>query len=184
MNTTKTHPSRLFALALATLGFTAAAAGCTVSVEAEIPEVTVTQRDLMFQGVPDLGIGDVSMEKSFSQDHSKIDLPDGLDSKVKTLAVTLRGTRGVSDMSFLKLLRVTMSTANITEPIELGTYEAVPGAPASNEIHLTSINPIDVFEAWNTDSATFTLQLAGSLPKTNWTADVIVRFSARAKYEY
>jgi hypothetical protein len=184
MKTTKTHRSRFFALTFAAVGFTTAGAGCALSVEAEIPEVTVTQRGLTFKGVPDFGIGDVSMEKSFSQDHSKIELPDGLDSEVKTLAVTLRATSGVSDMSFLKLLRVTMSSANIAEPVELGSYEAVPGAAATNEINLTSLNPIDIFDAWNTDSATFTLQLAGSLPTTDWTADVIVRFSARAKYEY
>jgi hypothetical protein len=184
MKTNKTNRSSLLALTLAAVGFAAAASGCTISVEAEIPEVTVTQRNLMFQGVPDFGIGDVSMEKSFSQDHGKIEMPDGLDSEIKTLGVTLRATSGVSDMSFIKLLRVTMSSANVAEPVELGSYELSPGAPASNEIHLTSLNPLNVFEAWNADMATFTLQVAGSLPTTAWTADVIVRFSARAKYEY
>src|SRR6185503_11583242 len=176
------HRSSFLALTFAAVGFAAVASGCTISVEAEIPEVTVTQRNLMFQGVPNLGIGDVSMEKSYSQDHGKIEMPEGLDSEIKTLAVTLRATSGVSDLSFLKLLRVTMSNAKIAEPVELGSYEAIPGAAPSNEINLTSLNPVDVFEAWNADSATFTLQLAGALPSTGWTGDVIVKFSARAKY--
>jgi len=184
MKTTKSNRSAFLALALTAAGFATVASGCTLSVEAEIPEVVITQRDLSFQGVPDFGIGDVSMEKSYSQDHGKIEMPEGLESEIKTIGVTLRATSGVSDMSFLKLLRVTMSSANVVEPVELGSYEYDPGAPKSNEIHLTAVNPINVFEAWNADKATFTLQLAGSLPTTAWTADVIVRFSARAKYEY
>ena len=186
MKTTKSNrsPSLASALTFAAVGFALAASGCALSVEAEIPEVTITQRGLAFQGVPDFGIGDVSMEKSYSQDHGKIEMPEGLDSEIKTIGVTLRATSGVSDLSFLKLLRVTMSSANVAEPVELGSYEYDPSAPKSNEIHLTSLNPIDLFEAWNADKATFTLQLAGSLPTTAWTADVIVRFSARAKYEY
>jgi hypothetical protein len=185
MKTTKSNRSSSFlALALAAAGFAAAASGCGLSVEAEIPEVTITQRDLMFQGVPDFGIGDVSVEKTYSQDHGKIEMPEGLESEIKTLGVTLRATSGVSDMSFLKLLRVTMSSANVAEPVELGSYEYDPNAPKSTEINLTALNPLNVFDAWNADKATFTLQLAGSLPTTNWTADVIVRFSARAKYEY
>jgi hypothetical protein len=95
MKTTKSNRSSSFlALALAAAGFAAAASGCGLSVEAEIPEVTITQRDLMFQGVPDFGIGDVSVEKTYSQDHGKIEMPEGLESEIKTLGVTLRATSG------------------------------------------------------------------------------------------
>jgi hypothetical protein len=43
-----------------------AAAGC--SVEADVPDVEVTQRGVVFQGVNGAG-GDTSMARSFSQQH-------------------------------------------------------------------------------------------------------------------
>jgi len=38
------------------------------------------------------------MSKSYSQEHGKIEAPDGLDSEVKTLSVSLRATSGVTDL--------------------------------------------------------------------------------------
>jgi len=49
------------------------------------------------------------MSKSYSQEHGKIEAPDELDSEVKTLSVSLRATSGVTDLSFITRLRVTMA---------------------------------------------------------------------------
>ena len=182
MNSSKQHRAPLLSLAFIA-GLSAAVAGCTVSVEAEIPEVEITQSGLAFPGVPDLGLGEVAVEKSFSQDHGKLDMPKGLDPEVKTLGVTVRVTSGAPDISFIHLLRLTMSDGK-NAPVELGSYERMPGDPLTKELELAALNPLDVFEAWNTDSATFTLQVAGTLPTADWTAEVSVRFSARAKYKY
>ena len=60
------------ALSLATLS----AAGCGVSIEAELPDVEVTQRGVVFPGVSGSdAIGDQAMAKSFSQQHDKIESP-------------------------------------------------------------------------------------------------------------
>jgi len=73
---------------------TAAVAGCGISVEADVPDVQVTQRGVVFPGVGGASLaGDLSMAKSFSQEHGKIEFPDGLASEVKTLSVSLRATR-------------------------------------------------------------------------------------------
>src|SRR5205085_10385487 len=93
----------LFGLALAA----ASSAGCMVSVEAEIPDVQVTQKGLTFTGVPIGGaLGDVSMTQSFSQEHEALDLPDGLTSEVKALEVSLTAGEGIRDFSFVHYLRL------------------------------------------------------------------------------
>jgi hypothetical protein len=70
------------------------------------------------------------------------------------------------------------------EAIELGVYEPAPGATAGTEISLTTLNPINVFAAWNTDAAKFTLEVAGALPAHDWTGDVVAHFSGKLKYTY
>ena len=183
MKTTKQNRAPISTLAAALIGIATVAAGCGISVEAELPEVTITQRDLTFQGVPDLGIGDVSVEQTFAQDHGKVELPEGLDPEVKALSITLRATHGVDDLSFIKLLRMTMSDG-MNAPIELVNYEQTPASTHHKEIKLEALNPANIFDAWNTDKATFTLQVAGTLPSKDWSLDVMIRFSAKAKYEY
>lgn len=161
-----------------------AAAGCA-GVEADVPDVQVTQRGVVFPGVAGgSAAGDMSMAKSFSQEHKKIDFPDGLDSDVRTLIVSLRATGGVADLSFIHYLRVTMAADDGSEALELGVYEPAPGATVGDEIKLTTLNPINVFAAWNADRAKFTLVVVGALPEQDWTGDVTAHFSGKLKYTY
>src|SRR3954466_15864984 len=180
----KTHTVLcLFFLGLSTLS--AAVTGCGISVEADVPDVQVTQRGVVFAGVPGASLaGDLSMAKSFSQEHGKIEFPDGLDSDVRTLSVSLRATGGVTDLSFIHYLRVTMAADDGSEAIELGVYEPAPGAAVGGEIGLTTLNPINVFAAWNPDKAKFTLEVVGNLPEQDWKGDVTAHFSGKLKYSY
>ncbi len=174
-------------LALALAGLAAVASGC-LTVEAEIPEVEITQRGIMFKGVPPIAESDVSMTTSYSQDHGKLDLPSGFSTEVKTLGVTLTATGGVDDLSFIHYLRITMSAEGdetaFQDPIEIGLYEPAAGTTVGDRISLATLNPIDVLDAWQTESATFTLEIAGTLPAHDWTGDVTVRFAGTAKYSY
>jgi len=180
----KTTTKTLLALAVSALS--TVAAGCGISVEADVPDVQVTQHGVVFPGVAGAGAaGDMSMAKSFSQDHGKIEFPDGLDSEVRTLDVSLRAISGVTDLSFIHYLRVTMAPDDGASPaIELGVYEPAATARVGKEIHLTTLNPINVFDAWNTDKAKFTLEVAGVLPENDWTGDVTAHFSGKLKYSY
>ena len=200
MNNTRT--ALLFSLLL-----TAPAIGCGVSVEADIPDIQVTQRGLAFEGVPVAGI-DGSVSVTYTQPHGKLDLPEELDSEVKTLSVAIRAAGGVDDLSFIRHIRITMAPGSCGgAPIELGTYDAPTAASnkgngkgcgngngkseATNsstgpgkDITLTTLNPANVLDAWKTESALFTLEIAGTLPTTSWSADVIIHFAGSAKYKY
>lgn len=160
------------------------AGGCMVQIEAEVPEVEITQHDLAFDGVPLAAtLGDVSLSKSFSQKHQRLELPDGLDTEVKALGVTLTAKAGIENFDFLKAMRLTMSD-DVHEPVELINYARVDGAPSTNVLTMESKNPVNTLDQWKTDSATFTVELAGSLPAQDWKIDLAVRFAGKIKYKY
>jgi hypothetical protein len=161
------------------------AAGCMVSVDAEIPRVEVTQRDLLFAGVPVAGaLGEVSMTRSFSESHQALDLPAGLTSEVKALDVSLTAKQGISDFSFVRNLRLTMSDeSDGADAIELINYERDIAAPASLVLTMVSANPVNTLEKWKTKSALFTIDIAGTLPDTDWSVDVTVRFAGSIHYQ-
>jgi hypothetical protein len=197
-----TRTALLFSILL-----TAPAIGCGVSVEADIPDIQVTQRGLAFEGVPVAGI-DGSVSVTYTQPHGKLDLPEELDSEVKTLSVAIQAAGGVDDLSFIRHIRITMAPGSGGgAPIELGTYDAPTAASnkgngnsngngngknettasstaPSKDITLTTLNPANVLDAWKTESALFTLEIAGTLPTKNWSADVIIHFAGSAKYKY
>jgi hypothetical protein len=170
------------ALALASLS----AGGCMLQVEADVPEVEVTQHDVVFQGVAApaaAALGDVSLTQSFSQQHQKLELPAGLTTEVKAMGVTLSAKSGIDNFDFLKNLRVTMSDG-VHPAVELIDYQAVEGAPSTNVLTIESANPVNTLDEWKTDSATFTLEVAGALPSSDWSLDVSVRFAGKLVYNY
>ena len=178
-------PVTLASFALVTLALTLGAGGCMVSVEAEIPDVEVTQRGLSFAGVPvGSALGDVSMTTSFSQEHDALDLPQGLTSEVKALEVSLTAKEGISDFGFVRYLRLTMSDdSNNTSAIELINYERDSSVPPSNVLKMIAANPVNALEKWKTKSALFTIDVAGALPDHDWVADITVRFGGKINYQ-
>jgi hypothetical protein len=168
------------ALALLSLG----TGGCMMQVEAEVPEVEITQHDLRFEGVSlGGGAGDLSLSKSFSQKHQRLDLPAGLDTQVKAMGITLTAKAGIENFDFLNNLRLTMSD-DVHAPVELINYQRADGAPSTNVLTLESANPINTLDHWKTDSATFTVEVAGPLPAQDWAIDLAVRFAGKIKYKY
>jgi hypothetical protein len=176
-------PGPALLLAPILIGLPVTGGGC-LAVEAEVPEVELTQRGVVFTGVPAIGGQETELSKSYAQDHSALALPPELSAEIQTLGVTLTATGGVADLSFIRQLRITMSAGGPAEAIEIVGYERAPGAAVGSQLELTTRSPVDVLEAWQTDTATFTLEIAGTLPVSEWTADVTVRFAGRARYSY
>ena len=167
----------------ATLALSAALVGGCVSIQADVPDVQVTQTDLKFDGVPLANlVGDVSMSRSFSQKHKKLDLPAGIDSQVKALGVALVAKSGVQDFSFIHNLRVTM-TDDVHQPVQIIDYQQPAGAPPAATLEMVSANPVNTLDQWKTDSATFTVDVAGTLPSQPWTVDLRIDFAGTIKYK-
>ena len=175
------HSSLLGAIALASL----AAGGCMLQVEADVPEVEITQHDVAFHAIApaNVDVGDVALTQTFTQQHQKLDLPAGLTTQVKAMGVTLTAKSGIENFDFLKNMRLTMSDG-VHPPVELINYERVDGAPSTNVLTIESANPVDTLEQWKTDSANFALDVAGAMPTNDWTIDVSVRFAGKIVYKY
>jgi hypothetical protein len=177
-------------LGLSTIATLAAGAGgCMVSVDAQVPEVSITQKDLTFSGIPAAAagqvaqLGDVSMSRTFSQKHSPLDLPAGLTPEVKALGVSIAAKQGITDFNFLHYLRVSMSEE--TDPshaIELINYQKT--GDTGPVLDMPSANPVNVLDQWKTDSAQFSLDVGGTLPEQDWAVDITIRFSGKIDYTH
>lgn len=174
-----THLPRTAVLFLALAAFPAV--GC-LGAEADIPDIEVAQRGITFDAAPVAGIQG-SVSTTYSQKHNKLDLPAGLEPDVKTLSVTISASGGVDDLSFIQHFRITMAPSDGGTPIELGTYDQ-GATPAGKDIVLTTLNPANIFDAWKTDAALFTLEVTGTLPTHSWTIDVVTHFAGSATYKY
>jgi hypothetical protein len=162
------------------------AGGCMLSVEAEVPDVEVTQHDIAFEGVPGgATLGDISTGKSFTQERPALDLPKEIDSSVQAVKIELRAKTGIHDFAFLRALRITMAPKDGTsEPIELINYEKADGAVVGATLTIPSKNPVNILDQWKATSAVFTVTVAGTLPEQAWTMDMAVHFAGKVSYKY
>jgi hypothetical protein len=172
--------------ALWATAFCTSAGGCMLSVEADVPDVEVTEHDIAFEGVPHAGlIGDVSTVLTFSQDRPGLDLPKGIDTSAQAVKVEFRAKTGIQDFQFLRVLRVTMTPKDSTaEPIELINYERVDGATPGTTLTVSSKNPVNILEQWKSDSALLSLEMAGTLPEQAWSIDMSVHFVGKLSYKF
>jgi hypothetical protein len=160
--------------------------GACLSVEADVPDVEVTQHGLAFAGIPLANrTGDVSTDLTFTQSLPDLGLPKGIDSSVKAVKIDLVATSGIESFDFLRSLRVTMSPKDSTAaPVELVAYEKADGATVGSILTIPSLNPVNILDQWKADSATFDIQVAGALPEQAWTIDMSVHFAGKVSYKY
>jgi hypothetical protein len=159
--------------------------GCALSVDAEVPEVEITQRNLTFSGsLAGIAPGDLAMSRSFSQSHSKLLFPAGFASEVRVLGVSLVAGAGIDDFSFVHLVRVSMSDDSGVRPAtQIVDYREAAEARRGPILDVANAAPADVLDQLGTDSATFAVEVAGALPEQDWTIDVSVRLAASLRYQ-
>ncbi len=184
MSTHRTLSRSLLATMFAALVTTSGA--CMLSVEAEVPDVEITQHDVGFEGIPGAAqLGEISTGMSFTQERPALDLPKEIDSSVKAMKVELRAKTGITNFDFLRSLRITMAPKDGTsEPVELVNYEKAAGSVVGATLEIASKNPVNILEQWKADSAVFNVQLAGALPAQAWTIDISVHFAGKISYKY
>ena len=159
---------------------------CMLSVEAEIPDVEVTQHDVAFQGLPGASqLGEVSTGMSFTQDRPDLPLPKEIDSTVKAMKIELRAKTGITNFDFLRSLRITMAPKDGTsEPVELINYEKPAGSVVGATLSIPAKNPVNILDQWKAESAVFNVQLSGTLPEQAWTIDISAHFAGKISYKY
>lgn len=182
---TATLPSLLLTVVVAGLG----GGGCALSVEGELPEVELVQRDIKIPGVPgEVRPGEPMITLPvFIKPHERIGLPqESYQSvKVKALTVTLKQGGG-GDLSFIRTLHVGLNGLqghlSGVAPIEVAAYERPASGGAGAVIEAGKPAPVEVASAWKDSATVMSVQVSGDLPVESWTFDVTVKLSAVLAY--
>jgi len=157
-----------------------------VSVDAKVPDVSVTQKDLGFAAMPAELTGEYSISAPFKFAHDKLEFPDGLATDLRAVSVTLTANRGIEDFSFMQSLHVSIADGK-NPTMEIASFDRYgkDGATstATKSLVLRTLTTEDTLKMWQTQEVTFTVELGGSLPKTDWSLDVDAHFSGAFGYD-
>jgi hypothetical protein len=162
----------------------AATSGACMSIEAEAPEIEITQADVRFTGVPAIaGLG--STKQSFTGNHPALDLPSELSADVRAVQVILTARSGITDFAFLSGLKVTMQDdAKKKAAVTLLDYQRGEVPTPTAVLTIPAANPTNVIEQWKSDAALFGLEIEGTLPEQDWSVDVTLSFAGTASWKY
>jgi hypothetical protein len=168
---------------LAALSLATVFAGGCVSVDASLPEMQLVQGGMEFPAVPAQVVGEVSVSQSFSYAHDPIELPEGMESNVRTVGVSLLANQGIEDFSFLRSMKIQISD-DVNPAIELASFEHAPGTTDNaGEVLVMKVNPdVDTLGIMKTESLGFVVDLSGALPTANWSMDVLIDMSGEVQF--
>jgi hypothetical protein len=152
------------------------------SAHGDIPNITVTESDLQFQGVPEaLSELDDSPTLTTRFEHpSDFDLPDFLNPELRVRSASMRVEDGVSDLSFVRSLRLVLGSdaPNAPAPVVMAEYQRLGGARVGDVLEISPERDVDVLQHWETGEAYYELTLSGDgMPSRDWSVAVTVQFS-------
>src|SRR5687767_8288710 len=79
--------------------------GCALSVEGELPDVEVIEQNIAIPGVVRGGVETFAL--TVAQKVPRFNLPSSVFAEIRVREVSIAATSGVSDLSFIRALRVT-----------------------------------------------------------------------------
>ena len=163
------------------LVFASALAGC-VQVQANVPDVEVTQHGIRFDAVPfGSKLGEVSSTRTFTLSGEALSFAKNLNSEVFAMEVTLTPVAPLSDLRFIRTARVVMSSSSGTtaiEPSEIINYER-----ARRVYYAFEDRAVDVTKVWSAEKTTISLTISGVLPETAWGVDLTLRMGGKIEYK-
>jgi len=176
-------------LAAALLLASAVGPGCALSVEGELPAIDITRKDIRIPAIPAEGRRtpeQTVMVPVFVEPHDRLVLPRESYESVKVHNVALTAKSGVSDMSFVRTLRLTISSLEDHSakqpPLEMARYERGATPDHSPTLTITNDPPTEVVAAWKADVVVIGIEVSGVLPDGAWVLDVTARMSATIRY--
>lgn len=161
----------------------ACAGSLACSAEGSIPDITVTESDLAFEAMPVAGLN-ATLTTRFDQP-GELDLPEFMNPSLHVTGVTITAAEGVSDLSFLEGLTVTLDaeSPDAPPPEEMASYERGPGQTTTPVLRIAADETVDVVDHWRTGQAFYEIKLWGSLPDRPWAIDVAVQFNGKIEID-
>ncbi|HEY0706627.1 MAG TPA: hypothetical protein VGG33_07515 [Polyangia bacterium] len=162
--------------------------GCVIAGEAELPDLEVVNSGIAIPAAPPEADGsEVTLSVSFRQKPNRAGLASNNFRDVRVNAVNLEATAGISDLSFVRSLRIlannpSAATNERKAPVEIARYERAAGHNVGRSIEIANTPPADVTALWKGDEVNFTLEVSGQMPTLPWAADVGLRVGATLNY--
>jgi hypothetical protein len=150
--------------------------GCSslFSVEAETEEICKTQRNVSFPGSIPIP-GTVSQTINFPIGDLTATIPAGsTEAKLRMRLFEVSATSGNPELSGVERASVALrlpSQATATKVLE---YRRPANQASTQKISATGSGELNINELLGQDSLELTLEASGTLPRSNWTADVRV----------
>jgi hypothetical protein len=164
----------------------ALAGACSFSVEADVPEVEITQHGVKMPGVAKSKLdGDVSVTSSFTFSSANTAWAKHMNSEVFVCQVTVTAKGGLANLDFIKSARLTMTDPTTSGgTTEIISYDRCEEAQPSSVIEVRMPEPIDITPLWSADHTVIELQMAGRLPEEEWTVDVTLIVAGKITFKY
>jgi hypothetical protein len=174
--------SALAPLALATF----LAQACSLSVEAKVPDVEVTQHGVRFDGVPhSVSLTDVSLSSGYTLSSENLAWAKSLNSQIYAMKVTLQAAGNLDDLSFIHAALVTMSDASgAGAPTDVIDYQAPEVTEPCPTLEVDTKSALDVTQLWQAKQTRIEVKIAGFLPEQPWTVDVTIQLGGKITYKY
>jgi hypothetical protein len=165
---------------LLSLAIGGASSAC--SAHGSIPDITVTESDLEFQGIPaELSALDDSPTLTTRFEHpSDFDLPDFLNPELHVVNASMRAEDGVTDLSFVRSLKLVLGSDAPGAPpaVVMAEYQRRSGQTVGSVLNIEADSDVDVLQHWETGEAYYELTLSGDgMPSRDWSVEVTVKFS-------
>jgi hypothetical protein len=107
-----------------------------------------------------------------------------LDAEITSARATLRAKRGVSDLSFLDTLEVTLrgsEPGSSTAPIQLVSCVDFACASDGLEATLTETPPAGAMDVIKAGQVELEVRMVGDLPREDWVVDIELCVAGRAR---
>ncbi|HVV88604.1 MAG TPA: hypothetical protein VHE35_36420 [Kofleriaceae bacterium] len=179
------RPSRIVHAALG-LSLVMLAGGCPLfEVDADLPEVCVTHKDIAVPGVP-LDVAAVIDETFTIDDLSAFDAMKELDADARFLSATVRATAGVGTLAFVESASVEIASNNPDSTLPTRVVYACNGDCTSkdNALVIPAQDQSDALDYIRSGSLSIAVQATGSMPTEDWIMDAEICVAAEGSYAY
>ncbi|HEY0715804.1 MAG TPA: hypothetical protein VGF45_24180, partial [Polyangia bacterium] len=128
-------------------GLAVALSSCVIAGEAELPDLEVVNSGITIPAAPPEADGsEVALTVAFQQKPNRAGLASNSFQDVHVNAVTVVATAGISDLSFVRSLRIlasnpTAPAAKRQAPVEIARYQRKAGEPVGRSIEIPNTPP-------------------------------------------
>jgi hypothetical protein len=158
---------------------------CALSVEADMPDVEITQHSIRMPGVDvRKSLTDVSITSQFTFTASNSAWAKRMNSEVLAHRVKVTSDK-LPNLDFVKTATLVMVDEE-SEALQamIVDYQRPQNAPSSAVLDVSPQEPVDVTQLWSTDKTVIELTMSGDMPAQDWFISLTMNLSGKITYKY